>query len=227
MTTPIPKEEQSSIPYGPFPVIEFLLIKVIRRGLQAVYADPTIIDKLFVQLTVDERQQMKDYLVAHQGIKVVHNFPASGTQLPIIALTLAQESEDASKEAMAYFVDELVGEDGIDIEEAHGLAMRSTYNIMIFTPDRDFTIHFYNLIKAILLINMDSLSANGMHDIQMSGSDFRLEQENHFPEFAYSRMLSVNALHYEVVTLSEVALRALRVTLLDSQGTVLSSILTG
>lgn len=219
----IPREDQSSIPYGPFPYVEFTLKAVIEHGIATTAADPSLIDKLFVKLPKDVRDDLKAYLKAHPHIEVKHNFPRAGTKLPIISIVLATETEDSSKETLAYFIDELTDENGDVLEDVTGQAMRSQYNVMIFTHDRDFTIHFYNLIKAFITINIEQLLANGVHEMQLSGSDFRIEDDNYFPEFAYSRMLSVNALHFDVVPISETVLRALRVTMRTDPDTVISS----
>ena len=213
-----------SIASSPFPLPEFTLIRVLKHGLKELYANLKIIDELFPTLPGDVRRELMGYLDKHQNIQVVHNFPTRGTQLPIISLSLAAESEDQSKETLNYHVDELVDKIGVDVTEAQALAMRSTYNIMVFTQDRDFTIHLYNLLKALLLLNLDYLVINGLHEIQISGSDFRFEDDNYFPAFAYSRNLSLSALHYDTVLTKSKALRTLLVTISTDPSTVVSSI---
>jgi hypothetical protein len=164
-----------------------------------LYADLSVIDMLFPMLTADELEQLKGYFREHQNIEVVHNFPRRGATVPVIALSLAAESEDGTKDTLGYFIDELTNSMGLEVDEVRGIAMRSTYNVMVFTQDRDFTIHFYNILKAIMLLNIDTLAGIGMHDIQFSGNDFRFEDDSYFPTFVYSRMLTISALHYDVV----------------------------
>lgn len=206
-----PPEEQTGIVAHPTPYTEYLLQAILKRGLKAIYSDTKIIDDLFIRLKEDEREEMKKYLVTHQKMEVRVGLPKRGSQLPMISIALGSDLEDETKDTLGFHIEEMISDlQDRGIEDVSGSAFRSTYQILIFTSDDRFTVHLYNLIKKILLLNMDALVANGNHQPSMQGAELQLKGDDWFPEFAYARVLTLSVVHYDVVYVSTPRLRRLK-----------------
>ena len=63
------------------------------------------------------------------------------------------------------------------------------------TDDQDFTIFLYHLVRYIILSSISMLTANGIHQLRLSGTDF-LPQAAQQPNFIFMRGINMNFLYF-------------------------------
>ena len=80
-------------------------------------------------------------------------------------------------------------------KEVRGSGFASSYLLQIMTDNQDFTIFLYHLVRYIILSNMTTFIANGIHEVRLSGTDF-LPQAAQQPNFIFMRGLNIDFIYF-------------------------------
>ena len=80
-------------------------------------------------------------------------------------------------------------------KEVKGSGFSCSYLLQVMTDDQDFTVFLYHLIRYIVLSNISMFTANGIHQLRLSGTDF-LPQASQQPSFVFMRGINMNFLYF-------------------------------
>ena len=87
-------------------------------------------------------------------------------------------------------------------KELRGSGQSCSYLLQVMTDDQDFTIFLYHMIRYIILSGIPTFTANGMHQMRLSGTDF-LPQASQQPNFIFMRGINMNFLYFADYFLKE------------------------
>ena len=87
-------------------------------------------------------------------------------------------------------------------KEIRGSGQSCSYLLQVMTDDQDFTIFLYHMIRYIILAGIPTFTANGMHQMRLSGTDF-LPQASQQPNFIFMRGINMNFLYFADYFLKE------------------------
>ena len=96
----------------------------------------------------------------------------------------AQPSADGTGEPSKIF-------QSTDIVSRIGAHYQVTYQLLILGSKPEIVIYLYNIVRAIVFLNMDFLIQQGFLNVKMSGSDF-LPRADYLPDLAYQRTLNLD-----------------------------------
>tara|TARA_R100000664_G_C2752242_1_gene139543 strand:- start:120 stop:1673 length:1554 start_codon:yes stop_codon:yes gene_type:complete len=80
-------------------------------------------------------------------------------------------------------------------KEVMGSGFSCSYLLQVMTDDQDFTVFLYHLVRYIVLSNISMLTANGIHQLRLSGTDF-LPQASQQPNFIFMRGINMSFLYF-------------------------------
>ena len=80
-------------------------------------------------------------------------------------------------------------------KEVMGSGFACSYLLQVMTDDQDFTVFLYHLVRYIVLSSISMLTANGIHQLRLSGTDF-LPQAAQQPNFIFMRGINMNFLYF-------------------------------
>ena len=80
-------------------------------------------------------------------------------------------------------------------KEVKGSGYSCSYLLQIMTDSQNFTIFLYHIIRLIILSNIHTFTANGIHELRLSGTDF-LPQAAQQPNFIFMRGINVNFMYF-------------------------------
>ena len=80
-------------------------------------------------------------------------------------------------------------------KESRGSGYASSYLLQIMTDNQNFTIFLYHIVRFIILSNIHTFTANGIHELRLSGTDF-LPQAAQQPNFIFMRGINMNFMYF-------------------------------
>lgn len=179
---------------------EFQLEQVLVSGLEALKTQPTLFDELFALYPASLVAEVKTFFTKDSRvIPVKLNWPRTGASTPSFNIVNAGDTEEADKDTLDSFMEETDNLDTDDTSVAYyGNAKRGTYQILCLAPDPREALYMSLVAESLFIINRESLLGGGLHEMTISSSDLRFEEQL-LPEFTNSRLVTLTCLHYHAV----------------------------
>lgn len=185
------------------PVPEFALESMLKAGLKALKANPTLVDDLLRQYPVPFLNEAKDYLSKYK-FEVRQNWPTEALVLPTVCIINASSNEAPDKDALGDFLGEM--EDATETDDTvtrrFGIAENATYQMFLSSPDPRLTQWLSIFVRALIVLNSETLQNAGLHNVVLSQSDLRFTEEM-LPTFQNPRVVTLSCLTYFTVVVSE------------------------
>ena len=173
-------------------MIQRLLYTAMIRGLEAIKADPTILDDLFLEnyeLTQTEVDGIKVFFAAKPPT-VVHGYARSDQEPPLYSIILAAE-----READAVIGDEAgIEEDAMDPDfgaDQYTALWEHTFHLMCLAEHPDVCTYLYEVAKAIILLAKPTFIPFGVYGLTLSGQDLAPDPR-YVPEHFFVRQLVIS-----------------------------------
>jgi hypothetical protein len=173
-------------------MIQRLLYTALTRGLDAIKADPTILDDLFLdnyELGQTEVDGIKAFFAAKPPT-VVHGYARSDQEPPLYSIILASEREaDAVIGDEAGMVDDV--EDPDFGSDQYAALWEHTFHIMCLAEHPDVCTYLYEVAKATILQAKPTFIPFGVYGLTLSGQDLAPDPR-YVPEHFFVRQLVVS-----------------------------------
>lgn len=171
-------------------MIQRYLYEIIKDGIDAITADPTLLDDLFdrdLDIEDDEVTGIKEYFVANPP-GVVNGYARQEMAFPLYSIILGREGE----------AENFLGEDGgqlLDEDDEYFAADIETaiwehnYLIYVYAENPDVTAYYYEILKTIIQAQLSTLVDYHCHDFKMTGMDLAPDPQ-YIPSHLFVRQLS-------------------------------------
>ena len=171
-------------------MINRYLFTLLETGVHQIQNDLSVLDSLFQDnyvLSDEELATIKTYFKAH-GLNVINGYPRSDSEFPLIAITLSSDRES----------DYFIGDEAEPITEDDspylGMDLKSTiweytYQLLLYTEHPDITAYYYEIMKAMIILNLDYLSELDCYGFSISGSELAPDPR-YLPEYLFVRQLT-------------------------------------
>jgi len=171
-------------------MINRYLYDILVSGIQVIQDDPSILDELFQQnfiLGPETAEQVKTYFQAN-SLNVVNGYPRSDSKFPLVAITLLsdRESEYVLNDDAGFIMESDDPNFGQDIKTTIWEYM---YQLLVYTEHPDISAYYYEIVKSIILINIDVLSDLDCFGFSLSGSELAPDLR-YLPEQLFARQLT-------------------------------------
>lgn len=152
-----------------------------------------VVDDLFAMVSVDVRNQFRQWLIANQNLYLDVSFPRDATYLAMIVVEPQREDEDTEHT----FLNDSVGTTdrgqlGGQVPSeapAYGIPEIHVTNVYVASNDDRLTLLLYTLVKFILVSNKAELGKfYDVHNLSLSGGVLDQDSDK-LPQFAYYRVL--------------------------------------
>lgn len=191
---------------------ERIIQEVLRLGLSRIHDDPSLIDTLFSTLDDTARNDIRAFYATH-NVPVRVNYPRDAITFPLVAIVSAGDNENQSYDVIGDFFTSEVDAARVEQINVIGYATRGDLNIMCLAgKDSNAPMWLYYVVKAILLLNRDTLVAHGLHNLTVAGRDVTF-RDDLLPEFTYARSVTLSFDTHFSVTVSERVAKALTLSL--------------
>ena len=183
-------------------MIERLIIRALKKGIQDLIDDPRRIDVLFtcaLDLDAAEAQKAREIFL-EKPPTVQFQYPRKNPEFPLYAVVLNSETEE--QHALGDFGGFLGDSDaatqvvGIGGLTEATIIRTSTWShnfaIMTYSRHPDVTLYLYYIAKQILIRERDFFKEQGVLDISFGGRDMGPD-ENYAPEWVFVRALTMQA----------------------------------
>lgn len=171
-------------------MIERYLYTALRAGLDAITADPALIEDIFdwlYELDAEEVEAIKAWFAAKPP-SLYHGYAPVAFELPFFSIVLAAEGKSEG-----YLGDDagiIDDEDDPDYQnDARTLLWNHEYRIFCYSDHPDITRYMYEIAKAILLNQRDYFVGKLLWDLDLAGADLSPD-EAHVPPNLFVRMLT-------------------------------------
>lgn len=171
-------------------MINRYLHTLLTAGVDHIQEDLTVLDELFQNnflLSDEELNTIKTYFTAHP-INVVNGYPRSDSKFPLVAITLGSDAESDTflNDDAGFIDDEESPYFGMDIKTA---IYEYNYQLLIYTEHPDITAYYYEIIKSILLANLDYLVEQDCFGFSISGAELAPDPR-YIPEHLFVRQIT-------------------------------------
>lgn len=172
-------------------MIQRLIYTALRNGLDAIAANPLLLEDLFVQqfaLDADEIEHIKQ-VFATTPPDVVHGYARSDNTFPLYAITLADEHEAET------FINDSAGQ-CIDSESQYyqmdltTAVWEHTYHVHCYAEHPDVCSYIYEAAKSILLLAHPYFTDNHVFEQSFSGLELAPDPR-YVPEHLFLRQLTM------------------------------------
>lgn len=171
-------------------MIHRYLYDILTDGIQVIQNDLTVLDELFQQqflLGEETANQVKTYF-ASKSLNVINGYPRTDSPFPLVAITLLSdnESEYVLNDDAGAIYDEDTPHFGEDIKTT---IWDYVYQMLVISEHPDITAYYYEIVKSIILINIDTLVNLDCFNMSLSGSELAPDPR-YLPEHLFSRQLT-------------------------------------
>lgn len=169
-----------------FRQLEWLLRERLRAGLQTIRSNPTLIDAMFVDLSVATRTHFKEWLQNHE-ISILLGYPRGLEDVPCWVISMSGESPVQTPIGQLMNHSHTVGG---EIDEK-GELVRKTYQVFTMSQNPDLTIILSTILQHTLKSMREALDLDGflqMSVAQQGPLDVRVDL---LPNYLYSRITSI------------------------------------
>jgi hypothetical protein len=181
---------------------ERVLQDLLAVGFARVKKTPEILTDLFFKLPSDELSSLQSYFADHE-FPVRLNFPQDAITFPLVTVVSNADSENVQADLLGDYLTSGYDAAAVEVQQVIGHAVHSDFQILCLTgKDSNAALWLYYVVKAILTLNIQTLNAQGLHNIVMQGRDVSLRQDL-LPAMTFARMLTVTCDTYFSVRLTE------------------------
>lgn len=161
-------------------MIQRYLFTAIKTGLDAVVADPTILDTIFQEqyaLSDTEMDAIKTKFAADPP-NVKHGFARSDDVFPLVAIILV---DDAEGEVVLADDFGMIGDEEEDEDDENygaevlGSLWSASFQFLCYAEHSDVVLYLYELVKDILFTALPYFQTVGIHKLGISGADLMLD----------------------------------------------------
>jgi hypothetical protein len=173
-------------------MIQRLIYKALTQGIEAIKADLTLLDDLFLsnyELDAKEVEGIKTFFTAKPPT-VVHGYARTDQKPPIISILLASERQ--TETVLGDEAYDVMNEDDPDYQETqYANFWEHTYSVVCIAEHPDVCQYIYEIAKVIILKAKPTFIPYGVYGIQLSGSDVSPDPR-YMPEHFFIRQLTVS-----------------------------------
>lgn len=192
------------------PSTEWSLQRLIRKGLIYITAHLELVDAAlegYDDIDPTVITEVKTYLTNHPSIEVVINWPRRDISLPFVSIITRQNSEDESKDSLGdnFEMEDILGDitvDGVLSNEitghsqSIGYASNAVTDLAITSEDPNMTLYLFDLVRFIIFTHKIELEDKAdLKNMKLDSRDFQFDP-SYFPDFWYSRALTLSYLTY-------------------------------
>lgn len=175
--------------------LDLVIEDALNRGFSKLKSDNKPLDLIFASLGSDRLAELKEYLSALE-VNIVFQDQKLDVEIPVVAIVMAEDPESQAYlgNDIGEFEDDTTYGTPADPKtvEMNGREYSSTFTLMCYDKEPSRRVIFlYNLVKAIMHLEMHNLMRSGIKDLNMQGTDFHPYPDT-VPEFLYYRGLNVN-----------------------------------
>lgn len=161
-------------------MIQRYLYTAIQTGIDAIAADPTILDNLFQKqysLPDTEMAAIKTSFIDNP-VTVSHGYARTSDSFPRIAIILASESDEI------YLSDDVgqIGEGDLDDEDDEefganitGSMWTAVFQLLCYAEHPDVALYLYELTKDVMFASSSYFDSVALQKLGMSGGDLGLD----------------------------------------------------
>jgi hypothetical protein len=173
-------------------MIHRLLYTTLQQGVQQFLGNLSLLEDIFLwdyDLEQSEMDLIKKYFVEHPPV-VINGYMRRDAVFPSVAIVLGQEQETDK------FIGDHAGILDEENEEHNGADIKGSiwdyvYHIFIYTEHPDITAYYYEIMKAILILNLPVFYKYGLFDVAFSGQDLAPDVQ-YLPEHLFVRQLQMS-----------------------------------
>jgi hypothetical protein len=188
-------------------MVERILYDVVGAGLDWYRADAARFERFLLndlRLDADEAARARGYfegdatadpVVDPRPPTLIHGFARTGGPFPCIALVLGREriaQDYLGRDAPMLDSDEEKFQDpetGAWIDPK-ARRMAYTFQFHVYAGHPDVTVYYYQLLKKVIMSQLDVLEDNDVEDLEFEGNDLAPDPR-YLPSDVFGRMLSV------------------------------------
>jgi hypothetical protein len=177
-----------------FRQLEWLLRERLRVGLQAFRDDPTMVDRLFQDLSSNSRTHVKDWLANHD-VSILLGFPRHTDDVPCWTIAMTGEAPmrtPIGESFQHYWTAEAESDDLGDV-------VRKNYVIYTLTQNADLTVLLSNILQHILKSMRQSLDVVGFHQMSVAQQDALDLRVDFLPNYLYVRATALSVLTEDTI----------------------------
>lgn len=177
-----------------FRQLEWLLRERLRVGLQAFRDDPTMVDRLFADLSSNSRTHVKDWLAKHD-VSILLGFPRHMDDVPCWTLALTGESPMRTPIGEVfdhYWTASAESDDRGDL-------VRKNYVIYTMTQNPDLTVLLSSMLQHSLKSMRQDLDLLGFHQMVVAQQDAVDLRVDFLPNYLYVRATALSVLTEDTV----------------------------
>jgi hypothetical protein len=179
-------------------MIQRYLYTALKTGIEAIAADPEILDNLFQEqysLSSTEMAAIKTYF-DDNPVTIAHGYARSEDSFPRVCIVLADdtESDPYLGDDVGMVGDELDDEDEIDDEDygadVTGSMWTAVFQLLCYAEGNpDVTIYLYEMVKDIIFAAIPYLKSVGLQKLGVSGGDMALDPQ-YVPGHLFARRVT-------------------------------------
>lgn len=185
---------------------------VLKQGVTAISANPTLLDDILVDLSANDLASIKAYWADHEP-SVLSGYARSEGPFPCIAVTLV--SEDIAQDYVgigqeARFLGTPPAKDGTKYKRR----ITGTFGVMIYAEHPDIVACYYRVARRILNVGVWRMLEGGLNEPVISGADL-MPDPRYAPDNLFVRRLNVTVEYEETWTDTDALALALQTTIED------------
>jgi hypothetical protein len=188
--------------------VDLLVKSVVGQALASLKSDPRDVDLIFSRLSVEAREEIKAYF-ASATIHLRLGWTQHDTELPCVAITLPTEQEDGQyigSRPSGLWVNE-AGEqvsssyaDGGKLYQLLVAEFSGACDSAVYGGNATETTWIAQALKWMLLRYRTQLENSGLEQQRLVMTDFMPAQDYPQPDPAYTRVVKLSYVAYEVYT---------------------------
>lgn len=163
---------------------------LLTQGVTQIQDDPSVLDLLFQDnflLSDEELAIIKTYFKDHPP-NIINGYPRSDSEFPLVAITMSSDMESETfLNEDGGFIDDTDSEYfGMDIKTA---IWDYVHQLHVYTEHPDITTYYYEIVKSILLANLDYLVDLDCFSFAISGTELAPDPR-YIPEQIFARVIT-------------------------------------
>jgi len=169
-------------------VIERLLFTLLTIGFAAIKDDPVILEEIFgpdgLELDDTEVAGILQFF-ADKSPTVVHGYARANSEYPLVAIILGNDT--SGDNWIGDFAGQVTDEESVNKgADCYSMGENTTYQLLCYSEHPDVTRYLYEVVKSILLTNIQEFVKRDVYDITVSGLDL-MPDPRYIPEHLFVR----------------------------------------
>lgn len=177
-----------------FRQLEWLLRERLRVGLQQFRDNPDLVDTLFVDLSENSRNHVKDWLL-NNDVRIILGFPRHLEDIP--CWTIAMTGESPARVPIGERFDHVWSTD--DEQDDYGDLVRKNYAIYTMSSNADLTVLLSTILQHLLKSMRKDLDMDGFHQMMVAQQDALDLRVDFLPNYLYVRATAIMVMTEDTV----------------------------